>query len=34
MSKGGKLYSVGTLTGKAKGAKKVTKHNVQDAGRR
>ena len=29
VSKGGKLYSVGTLTGKAKGAKKVTKHNVQ-----
>jgi len=29
VSQGGKLYSVGTLTGKAKGGKKVTKENVR-----
>jgi len=29
VSQGGKLYSVGTVTGKAKGTKKVTKHNVK-----
>jgi hypothetical protein len=29
IAKGGKLYSVGTLTGKAKGAKKVTKTDVR-----
>jgi hypothetical protein len=29
IAKGGKLYSVGTLTGKAKGSKKVTKTNVR-----
>ena len=29
MTQGGKLYSVGTLTGKAKGTKKVTKQNVR-----
>lgn len=29
VSKGGKLYSVGKLTGKAKGGKKVTKQNVR-----
>ena len=29
IAKGGKLYAVGTLTGKATGGKKVTKENVQ-----
>jgi hypothetical protein len=29
VSQGGKLYSVGKLTGKAKGAKRVTKENVK-----
>lgn len=29
VTKGGKLYSVGKLTGKAKGAKRVTKDNVR-----